>query len=170
MTIPGDSFTQVNGGLASDLTEAVVEAVAPREGLHVVDAYAGSGPFGRAIARRGARVTSIESDPSNARGARENAAPRQSVVTGTVEDLLAKSLPAGVVVVNPPRAGLTRPVTDVLTERRVPRVVYVSCDPATLARDVSRLTATHTLDGLRAFDLFPQTPHVETIVQLTART
>jgi len=69
-------------------------------------------------------------------------------------------------VVNPPRAGLHWNVTLRLTSQPVARVIYLSCDPATLARDLHRLRVNYRVTAVRAFDLFPQTAHVETVVVL----
>jgi 23S rRNA (uracil1939-C5)-methyltransferase len=86
-------------------------------------------------------------------------------ITGQVENHIDKLLPADVVLVNPPRAGLSAEVTDRLSGCPAYRLVYVSCDPATLARDLTRLriTAPDVL-SLRAYDMFPQTSHVETLL------
>jgi 23S rRNA (uracil1939-C5)-methyltransferase len=93
--------------------------------------------------------------------------------TGTVEDLIARLRPAEAVILNPPRTGLHQDVIGALLEppsRRAAeppsRLVYVSCDPATLARDVARLASRFRLIQVRAFDLFPQTAHVETVATL----
>jgi 23S rRNA (uracil1939-C5)-methyltransferase len=88
-------------------------------------------------------------------------------VVGRVEDMLARALPADVVLVNPPRSGVDERVTTILEQvADAPRaVVYVSCDPATLARDVARLPR-YRIASLRAFDMFPQTAHVETVCEL----
>ena len=72
-----------------------------------------------------------------------------------------------VVVVDPPREGCTPPVTDALIQRKIPRIVYVSCDPSTLARDVKRLTAAgYNLREAQPLDIFPQTFHIETVAVL----
>jgi tRNA/tmRNA/rRNA uracil-C5-methylase (TrmA/RlmC/RlmD family) len=80
---------------------------------------------------------------------------------------LERLLPADLVVVNPPRTGLDPDVPAILSANSVERVIYVSCDPATLARDLDRMRETHQLQDIRAFDLFPQTSHVETVVALS---
>jgi 23S rRNA (uracil1939-C5)-methyltransferase len=80
--------------------------------------------------------------------------------------MIAQSLPADVVIVNPPRVGLHERVTAALVSRpAVKAIVYVSCDPATLARDLSRLP-NYRIASIRAFDMFPQTAHVETVCEL----
>jgi 23S rRNA (uracil1939-C5)-methyltransferase len=88
-------------------------------------------------------------------------------LAGRVEDRLAAALPADVVLLNPPRTGLHERVTDTLQSvSPAPRaVIYVSCDPATLARDLARLPR-YRIASLRAFDMFPQTAHVETVCEL----
>ncbi len=81
--------------------------------------------------------------------------------------MLPRIAPADVVVLNPPRSGLHGDVTECLEKTNGTRaLVYVSCDPATLARDVSRLT-NYSIASIRAFDMFPQTSHVETVCVLT---
>ena len=90
-----------------------------------------------------------------------------SAVAGRVEEHLAAALPADVVLLNPPRAGVDARVTQALQSvKRPPRaILYVSCDPATLARDLARL-ARYRLVSVRAYDMFPQTAHVETVCEL----
>jgi 23S rRNA (uracil1939-C5)-methyltransferase len=90
-----------------------------------------------------------------------------SVIAGRVEDHLPGALPADVVVLNPPRAGVDARVTAALDGvPRPPRaILYVSCDPATLARDVARMPR-YRVASLRAYDMFPQTAHVETVCEL----
>tara|TARA_Y100000996_G_C22536159_1_gene648344 strand:- start:772 stop:1095 length:324 start_codon:yes stop_codon:yes gene_type:complete len=91
------------------------------------------------------------------------------VQEGLVEDLLPALLPAEVLVFNPPRSGLHEDVPAQILANAPRRILYVSCDPATLARDVKRLGDQYALDRLRAFDLFPQTAHVEAVAELTFR-
>jgi 23S rRNA (uracil1939-C5)-methyltransferase len=81
--------------------------------------------------------------------------------------VLPGKLPADIVILNPPRRGVDKPVVRALAERPPQRVVYVSCDPATLARDLKRLSTRFALEACRGFDMFPQTAHVETVATLT---
>jgi 23S rRNA (uracil1939-C5)-methyltransferase len=74
------------------------------------------------------------------------------------------------VIVNPPRAGVDARVIEALVAQPPARILYISCDPATLARDVSRLSPRYHIDSVRGFDLFPQTAHVETVVELACAT
>ncbi|MGH7445676.1 MAG: 23S rRNA (uracil(1939)-C(5))-methyltransferase RlmD, partial [Longimicrobiales bacterium] len=87
------------------------------------------------------------------------------VVEGRVEDVLAAHLPADVVIVNPPRSGLDAAASGALTAQPPALVVYVSCDPATLARDAQRLASVLRLRAVQCFDMFPQTTHVETVAE-----
>ena len=82
-----------------------------------------------------------------------------------MEDRISEALPADVVLLNPPRSGVDARVTEALQAAGPPRLVYVSCDPATLARDIGRLSSYEVVD-VRAFDLFPQTAHVEVVAVL----
>ena len=72
------------------------------------------------------------------------------------------------VITNPPRVGMLEPVVEELGRRRPARIVYISCDPATLARDIGRLGASYQVRSVEAFDLFPQTAHVESVTVLDA--
>ncbi|HSJ23979.1 MAG TPA: hypothetical protein VK929_04825 [Longimicrobiales bacterium] len=167
LALSGAVFLQVNRAAAAMLEDHVMTLLGDDlAGRHVVDAYCGVGIHARRLARRGARVTGIESNAAAVADAR-NAVPAGTFLAGRVEDELAAVLPADVVIVNPPRAGLDPAVTEVLTGGRPRRIVYVSCDPATLARDVARLAPVFALRSIRCFDLFPQTAHVETVVDLT---
>jgi len=163
----GASFAQVNPAVGALLRAYVitqVEALAPDA---VVDAYAGSGALSARLLRPGRRVTAIELDPeaSAVAGAALHTDPLSRVLTGRVEHLLPHGLPASVVVLNPPRAGVdaTVPAMIATDTSGVTRVVYVSCDPATLARDIARLGAGWRVTAVEAFDMFPQTSHVETV-------
>lgn len=167
--VPGPAFTQVNRAMGTLLLDAVAEAVGPPSDLRVVDAYAGISLTGRRLAAGGARVTAIERDPWAAAAAGRAAPEGFDVLEGDVEALLPEALPADVLILNPPRAGVAEAVTDCLLRSGPDRVLYVSCDPATLARDLGRLSAAYEVASVRGFDLFPQTPHVEALVDMRRR-
>jgi len=164
---PGASFAQVNPEVAAKLEAFVVESVMTHAPLTVVDAYSGSGDVAVALAGRGARVIAIELDREASAWAASRLPAGSRAVTARVEDALRNTLPADVVILNPPRAGVDARVTAVLANAApAPRaIVYVSCDPATLARDLSRLPD-WKIARVTAFDMFPQTAHVETVVEL----
>lgn len=162
---PG-AFTQINRAVADALRDAVLREIGPPEGLSIVDAFCGTAVHGRRLARQGARVVGLELDPHAVRAAREEAPDSFTVVEGKVEDTLLSALPAERVILNPPRRGLDARVADILRQSPVERLIYVSCDPATLARDLARLGPGYSIRRVQAFDLFPQTSHVETVVTL----
>jgi 23S rRNA (uracil1939-C5)-methyltransferase len=163
----GSSFAQVNPPVAELLRDHVVTQVEACAPSAVVDAYAGSGALAARLAQAGRRVTAIELDAEASAVASTalHDAPLARVLTGRVEHLLPHALPADVVVLNPPRAGVDATVPPMLAAptAQVRRIIYVSCDPATLGRDLSRLGAGWRVTAVQAFDMFPQTSHVETV-------
>ena len=164
---PLPAFDQVNTAVARALHDHVVARVRQGDPRRVIDAYAGRGATARALAAEGRDVVAIELDPAAVRLAREALGGRGVVIEGRVEDQLASQLPAAAIVFNPPRTGLdARVCTTTETARPRPaRIVYVSCDPGTLARDVGRLPS-FRIDHVQPFDMFPQTAHVETVCEL----
>ena len=167
LELSGTAFLQVNRGAAQLLEAHVAALVGDATGLRVVDAYCGVGLHARRLARAGARVVGIEADPQAVEEARRAAPGGATFAEGAVEALIAEHLPADLVILNPPRAGVHADVAAALLVAPAPRIVYVSCSPATLARDVRRLAPGYALEQLRSFDLFPQTAHVETVALLT---
>jgi 23S rRNA (uracil1939-C5)-methyltransferase len=168
--VPGASFSQVNDAVAAAMRAHVLDVVQELAPARVVDAYAGAGAYAVPLAASGLDVTAIELDAdasaATAAAFRSVQAPRARAVHGRVEALLPSALPADVVIVNPPRAGVAEGVARQLEATPPRRLVYVSCDPATLARDLGRLGAGWRLHDVRAFDMFPQTAHVETVCTL----
>src|SRR5262249_22673791 len=136
------SFFQTNTPQANRMMELVLARLPGGPDATLVDAYCGVGTFARLLAGRAGRVIAIEESASAIRDARWNLrdAPNVEIVQAKVEEALpqlAERLDG--LVIDPPRAGCQRPVLDALLARRVPRVVYVSCNPDTLARDLSYL-------------------------------
>lgn len=170
----GASFAQVNPAVAALLRDYVVTQVEARNPDAVVDAYAGSGALSALLRRAGRRITAIELDQeaSAVAGTVLRDDPLSRVLTGRVEHLLPHGLPAGVVVLNPPRAGVDATVPPMIAAptAAVQRVVYVSCDPATLARDINRLGSGWRVTAVQSFDMFPQTSHVETVCTIDRET
>ena len=168
------SFWQSHVDAPSMLLERVMSLSGTERGDRVVDLYSGVGlfavPLAAAVGPTG-RVVAVESSPHAVRDARENAAGhrglrvRQSMVTPElVRNLVG---PTDVVVVDPPRAGLSKGVAPAIAERRPRRVVYVSCDAATFARDLKVfLFGGFSVSHMEILDLFPMTEHVELIALL----
>jgi 23S rRNA (uracil1939-C5)-methyltransferase len=162
---PAESFDQVNQPVAvAARNELVARALAdsPRT---AIDAYAGLGQTSMLLAAHGVNVTAIESDAGAAQFAGSHLPSTARMMTGRVEDVIARVLPADVVILNPPRAGVDARVTNALEETPPRQLLYMSCDAATLARDVSRLGA-YRVVSVRAYDMFPQTAHVEVVCAL----
>ena len=161
------SFFQANRFLLSDLVVAVLDATAP--GHSVLDLYAGVGLFSVALAATGHdRITAVEGDRDSGADLKQNAAAYPAairVVVGRVEDHVEGGRDSGdTVIVDPPRSGMSREAMDAIARCGAGRVVYVSCDPPTMARDARRLLdGGYTLVSLTGFDLFPNTPHVESV-------
>jgi 23S rRNA (uracil1939-C5)-methyltransferase len=163
----GASFVQVNARVAAALRSHVLERVRSHDPARVVDAYAGMGDMAVPLAADGRTVVAIELDRAAVESFRARLRAPSAALAGRVEDHLAEALPADVVLLNPPRAGVDARVAAALEgAARPPRaILYVSCDPATLARDISRMPR-YRVASLRAYDMFPQTAHVETVCEL----
>ena len=164
---PGASFAQVNPEVAAQLEDFVVETVRTYAPRTVVDAYAGAGAVARRIAHNGAVVTAIELDREATAWSAAHLPAGSTAIAARVEDALEAALPAELVILNPPRTGVDARVTALLASasHTTRAILYVSCDPATLARDVARLPGWR-IARLTTFDMFPQTAHVETVCEL----
>jgi len=170
--LAGTAFVQVNREAAGRLDAYVLEQCRATPGARIVDAYCGFGLRAFELAGSGASLVGIDSYRHAIRAASEIGAALGlpvRFVADRVERILAQELPADMVILNPPRGGVGPEVVDALLRRPPARIVYVSCDPATLARDLKNLTGGFALDAVKAYDLFPQTAHVETVVALTRR-
>jgi 23S rRNA (uracil1939-C5)-methyltransferase len=163
----GASFAQVNTGVASKLRAWVIERATAHAPTAVIDAYSGTGDIAVALAGKGMRVTAIEIDRDASRVAATRLPAGSRAIAASVERALPDVLPADLVILNPPRGGLDPSVADLLrAENREPNtIIYVSCNPATLARDIRRMQR-FNVASLRGFDMFPQTAHVETVCEL----
>ncbi len=162
------SFFQGNRHLLQDLVSHVGDLV-PRA-ASVVDLYAGTGLFAvTAAAGREARVIAVEGDRASAEDLQVNARQVEGAVElvhESVEMFTSRSRPApDAMIVDPPRTGMSREALEGAIRLGARRIVYVSCDVATLARDAKRLVdAGYAIVQVRGFDLFPNTPHVESVV------
>lgn len=167
-----EAFFQVNPSLLEALTQCALEGVS---GSTALDLYCGVGLFTLPLARRFQNVVGVESNSTSIRFARRNlqraALTNVRVTNATVTDWFrgdAKNVGrVDLVLLDPPRAGAESAVIKGMIDLRPLEISYVSCDPATLARDLKKLmTGGYEISAIAAFDLFPQTHHVETVVRL----
>ena len=171
--VSGGVFLQANALLQGALAQSVLEAAG--QGGEVLELFAGAGFFTLGLARRFARVAAVESDAAAVADLARNCAAagfrHVRVIEAPAEDVLAAArthrLAPDVVVLDPPRGGIGTRASERLARLPAQRIVHVSCDPATLARDLRVLVQRRwSLLRVIGFDLFPQTPHVEAIAVL----
>jgi len=170
--LPADVFLQVNRRVSAEMDHWLEARVGDLDGRRVLDLYSGVGARAIRWANQGAQVTACEVSKravTACRRAASGAGAQLVAEAGRVEKRIDGLLPADLVVVNPPRAGLSRRVAEALVSGIAHRLAYVSCDPATLARDLGRLEPAWSLVELQPFDAFPQTAHVETVAWLHRR-
>lgn len=167
---PATVFEQVHPRMGDTIRRYAVDALGDMAGRLVWDLYAGIGETSRLLLGRGARVESLERDQRavSLAGPAEEGSIRRHV--GSAEDAIGRLGRPDFVLTNPPRIGMDSRVVGAIGRVKPRRLVYVSCDPATLARDLGRLVKESELRlvSLRAFNLFPQTAHVESVAVLEA--
>jgi 23S rRNA (uracil1939-C5)-methyltransferase len=166
--VSGPSFFQVNTPQAEHLVQAVSERLQVTNVDTLIDGYCGVGTFALSLAARAKRVIGIEESPWAIYDAEANRLPGEMVefVTGATEHVLSSVVGAdSVVILDPPRAGCSPEVLHTLADNGVRQVVYISCDPATLARDLALLVRSgFVLGDIQPIDMFPQTYHVECVM------
>jgi len=177
------SFFQTNTTQAEKMARMVLDGLFPsipstlagnteHASMTVLDAYCGVGTFALMLARHADKVIAIEESASSIKDARWNLRDIDNIeiLQGKVEDLLPTlSDQLGGLVIDPPRAGCQCSVLDTLADNPVRRIVYVSCDPSTLARDLDILCheyQTYRLLSVQPLDMFPQTAHIECVAVL----
>lgn len=169
------TFFQTNTAQAERMIDLIRDDAAPDAQDHVLDLYCGVGTFALALARRAAQVTGIEVMPASIEAARDNAALNGITNTTFIaadarrfDRTLAVGRTPDVVVLDPPRAGAGAAVMRAVAGSGARRVVYISCNPTTLAPDLRELLShgPYTLRAVQPIDLFPQTYHVECVVSL----
>jgi 23S rRNA (uracil1939-C5)-methyltransferase len=167
LRVSAGSFFQVNRFLVDELVSIVTGG---RSGEVALDLYAGVWLFTVALATSFRHIVAVESSHGSAKDLKYNSPRNVKTVRSTVDEYLAgkaEKVRAELVVVDPPRAGLGERVARGLVKLGAQRVTYVSCDPATLARDLSTLIAGgYRVERMHLVDLFPQTYHIETVVEL----
>ena len=169
-----EAFFQINQDLLAPLIATALPNVT---GETALDLYCGVGLFTLPLARRFSRVLGIEANPLASRFARRNLQQAQlenaKIITSTVTEWLRANVrrldSVDFILLDPPRAGAESVVIKSILDLHPKRISYVSCDPATLARDLKKLLAGgYDIDLIAAFDMFPQTHHVETVVHLSS--
>jgi 23S rRNA (uracil1939-C5)-methyltransferase len=168
---PATVFEQIHPSMGDRVRRHAIGALGPVEGLRVWDLYAGIGETTNALLAQGATVDSVELDSRAVAVAGPPDGPGVRRHVGAAEEISRRLPDPDLVITNPPRTGMDQRVVDAIRAAGPRRLVYISCDPATLARDLARLLAPAArrpfrLVGLQAFDLFPQTSHVETVAVL----
>lgn len=162
--VAADGFWQGHPYAADTLVDAVLEGLAPQQGERAFDLYCGVGLFAGALVDAGVQVWGVEID-KRAVGLAGANVPQGRFTAGKV-DRVIRRMPRStdLVVLDPPRTGAGKDVVDAVAARRPRAIAYVACDPAALARDLGRLRKQgYKLASLRAFDLFPNTQHVECV-------
>ncbi len=177
LAISSRAFFQVNAGAAEQLCEVVTDFAGLSGGEIVWDLYSGVGALALSLAGKAAGVIGFETEPQAVRDAQANA--RRNTISncrfvvgdvgGTIPQVLggASSDRPDVIVADPPRAGMRADVVDRLLAIGAPKLILVSCDPATLARDVKRLASGYRLGRVQPVDMFPHTSHIECVAELS---
>ena len=174
--ISAQSFLQTNSLQAERLYDLISELAGDLTGKEVLDLYCGTGGISLRLASASRGVLGVEALEEAVVDARHNALrngiQNSEFVAGPVEDVLTKLLESGkhfdLVVLDPPRAGMHKRARPALVALAPPRIIYVSCNPVTLADDLEVLsTAGYLVEDVQPVDMFPQTPHCEVVVELT---
>lgn len=172
-----NSFFQTNSDMAATLQTTVLRFLGldrtnlPSPSPFIMDLYCGSGFFGIACAKAGAKVYGHELDAPAIELAQKNAvnnniAEQASFGAGPAEDLDWKALNPDAVIIDPPRSGLHPRALEMLLEKKPPTIVYVSCSYRRLVEELKQFKTLYRVEAIEALDLFPQTPHVEVVAKL----
>jgi 23S rRNA (uracil1939-C5)-methyltransferase len=176
-SISPTSFFQTNSTQAKRLYDVVREFVGEKTGL-IYDLYCGAGSIGIYVSDLAAKIVGVEYIASAVKDAAENCKlnglSHLSFHSGNLKDILNAEFVAlegrpDLIITDPPRAGMDEPVIQQLLEIEAPRIVYVSCNPATQARDLQLLCAKYEVLVTQPVDMFPQTSHVENVALLQLR-
>src|SRR5262249_7266161 len=177
-------FSQVNDDVARALRDLIVNLVPPNQHL-LIDAYCGAGFFAKALLDKFERVIGIDWDRFAIAAAKENASEKETYIAGDVEDVEAAvsaavangdvqppalgTSAATTIVVDPPATGLGGPVRDAIIDLAPETLIYVSCNPPTLARDLKELQHRFATNSVTPLDMFPQTAEIEVLAHLEAQ-
>lgn len=165
-------FSQTNDAIAEKLAEAISALVPPEQAL-LIDGYCGAGFFAKRLRGKFARTVGLDWDIHAIAAAEADATPNESYFAGDLaqrleSELSRANLSQTMVLVDPPATGLGGDVREILRAYPAATLLYVSCDPPTLARDLADLGARFTLQSVTPFDMFPQTAEIEALAHLTA--
>jgi 23S rRNA (uracil1939-C5)-methyltransferase len=166
------TFFQCHWRLNCRVVQLVRDELRPLAGKKVIDLYSGAGNFSLPLSLDAEEVVAIEEGKSAIADAKANANLNHikncRFIKSAAEDFI-ETVPAHVIIVDPPRPGLTNNVLNKILEIEAERIVYISCNPSTFARDLKKLLAKYELESLRLIDFFPQTYHIESIAFLRLR-
>jgi tRNA/tmRNA/rRNA uracil-C5-methylase (TrmA/RlmC/RlmD family) len=180
-------FSQTNDEVADALRNLIVDLVPPNQDL-LIDAYCGAGFFARALLNKFERVVGIDWDRFAIAAAKEDAIEKETYIAGDVEEELQRvgavhpnrpsvndidngrlrSIAPTTIIVDPPASGLSTGVRNAILDLAPTTLIYVSCNPATLARDLKELQEKFTIHSVTPLDMFPQTAEIEAVVHLHA--
>lgn len=169
------SFFQVNPPLLEKVVDKIRQHLEPLSSIKLIDLYAGLGTFGLLLSGSASEILAVESDPSNIfflkKNLRLNRIQHLVIAEGRSEDWIDDILKfkAGALVIDPPRKGMSEELIEALVSSPPGLVFYLSCNPATLARDLKKFLKAYELVEITGFDFFPRTPHLETLAVLKAR-
>ena len=177
-------FSQINDEVAQALRDLIVDLVPPNQDL-LIDAYCGAGFFAKALLDKFERVIGIDWDRFAIAAAKQNASEKETYIAGDVEEELTRndgflavegktrrlgSRRSLTLIIDPPATGLTEGVRKAITDLAPETLIYVSCNPPTLARDLKALQDKFAINSVTPLDMFPQTAEIEVIAHLEAQT
>ncbi len=171
-------FSQANDAVANALRDLVVDLVAPNQEL-LIDAYCGAGFFAKALLNKFERIVGIDWDRFAIAAAKQNATEKETYIAGDIERELGGSAspktmlkkspkaqqPLSTLIVDPPATGLSSNVRKAIVDLAPQTLIYVSCNPSTLARDLKELSEPFAIDSVTPLDMFPQTAEIEVAVR-----
>lgn len=171
LTMHSSGFFQVNTDATARLYGTAIDMAELTGAETVWDVYCGVGGIGLAASRNAKEVFGVEITPQAVKSAQENATinniSNARFTSGDALEILSEEQSApDVVFTDPPRAGMAPELVDLLIKRAPERIIYISCDPATQARDVGLLSSHYSVAAVQPVDLFPQTAHIENIIRL----
>ena len=170
--ISPNSFFQINKEQTINLYNQVKKYLGNNNN-NILDLYCGSATIGIYVSNNAKNITGIEINPSSILDAKENIKlnniTNMNVLEGNVNKLLKSNNTYDAIIVDPPRSGLDKTTKETLLKIKSPKIIYVSCNPITLARDIKDLSITYNLQDIKLFDMFPNTYHVESIVLLNKK-